>query len=207
LNMITETSMSEKNTLLESGNDKERQLRVINMIRNCRRDFLTSAVTSWYKNQMCWRAKQTGDSHQMVNLKKNGKFMAATVRHLMLVSHVREHQMFTQTFYSLRTNCLHDLRIQQTTKMHNAMSRSALTQMMAMQKRSAASEIMFCMRTWVQQKNVAVKARGDTAVAEASDTKDVTAWLLEEYKALLSKVGEESAIPLDMFAELVNPSP
>jgi len=31
----------------------------------------------------------------------------------------------------------------------------------------------------------------------------VTAWLLEEYKALLNRAGEESAIPLEMFEKLV----
>ena len=47
------------------------------------------------------------------------------------------------------------------------------------------------------------KEKGDVAHAELNDTADVTAWLLEEYKALLNRAGEESAIPLEMFEKLV----
>jgi len=83
------------------------------------------------------------------------------------------------------------------------MKRSALKNMMSMANRTGEAEVMYYIRTWMQKKNASMKLRGEEAKEEATDTKQVTGWLLEEYKALLVRAGEDPAVPIEMFDKLI----
>jgi len=88
------------------------------------------------------------------------------------------------------------------TKFEYALKKNAIKLMLMLNSTKDIKEVLVYVRGWARRKNAALKALAQDATVEASGTQEVTQWLLQEYKSLLQRHGEESAVPLELFEQL-----